>query len=69
MHQKKKIKKIQPILQEYKPKLFDLLLISEVKLLKEQLTMSTSYIDPYFSLRGNFIKYIKHILFQIVMQL
>lgn len=56
-------------LQDYKPKLFDLLLRSEVKLLKEQLTMSTSYIDPYFSLRGNSFKYIEHILFQIVIQL
>ncbi|KEH29176.1 putative protein kinase RLK-Pelle-L-LEC family [Medicago truncatula] len=38
--------------KDCKPKLFDFLLLSEMKLLKEQLTMSTSYIDPYFSLRG-----------------
>ncbi|XP_058732903.1 cysteine-rich receptor-like protein kinase 24 [Vicia villosa] len=38
--------------KDYKPKFFDLMLLSEVKMLKEQLTMSTSYIDPYFSLRG-----------------
>ncbi|KAL2337575.1 hypothetical protein Fmac_012021 [Flemingia macrophylla] len=37
--------------KDYKPKLFDLLLVSEVKILKEQLAMSTGYIDPYFSLR------------------
>ncbi|WJX49399.1 hypothetical protein P8452_35839 [Trifolium repens] len=38
--------------KDLKSKLFDLLLLSEVKMLKEQSTMSTSYIDPYFSLRG-----------------
>ncbi|RDX60133.1 putative cysteine-rich receptor-like protein kinase 35, partial [Mucuna pruriens] len=38
--------------KDYKPKLFDLMLLSEVEMLKEQLTMSTSSIDPYFSLRG-----------------
>jgi hypothetical protein len=36
-----------------------MLMLSEVKMLKEQSTMSTSYIDPYFSLRGNSFKYIE----------
>ncbi|XP_027337285.1 cysteine-rich receptor-like protein kinase 18 [Abrus precatorius] len=38
--------------KDYKPQLFDLLLLGEVKMLKEELTMSTSYIDPYFSIKG-----------------
>ncbi|KAF1868146.1 hypothetical protein Lal_00018662 [Lupinus albus] len=38
--------------KDYKPKLFDLVPLNEVKMLKEQLTMSTCYIDPYFSMRG-----------------
>ncbi|XP_061345054.1 serine/threonine-protein kinase BIK1-like [Gastrolobium bilobum] len=38
--------------EDCRPKLFDLLLLSELKMPKEQLTMSTSHIDPYFSLRG-----------------
>ncbi|CAJ2655535.1 unnamed protein product [Trifolium pratense] len=38
--------------KDLKPKLFDLLLVSEVKMQKEQSTKSTSYIDPYFSLRA-----------------
>ncbi|KAG4393176.1 hypothetical protein GLYMA_03G032300v4 [Glycine max] len=38
--------------KDYKPNFIDLVLLSEVTMLREQLTMSTSYINPYFSLRG-----------------
>lgn len=49
-------------MQDCKPKLFDLLLFNEVKMLKEQLTMSSSYVDSYFSLRGNSFECIDLIL-------